>query len=192
MQETTISRDPQAALVAVFSSRTTAGSAVRSLDNVGLAFAEISSEPIATNDEQISALQEMFYSTTHLVDSSDVIDGIAKGAAIGAATGLLFVAVPVVGLVAPLGGALGGALIGGMAGIDESMREAKLPDLENYRQMLGAGKGLVVIPGDESFRCKVENELRILGAEEVYQHPPVGHAFRRTDVVNKDIEELTV
>ncbi len=181
MHETTTVGHNTEAIVAVFTSADAAAHAVRSLDQVGLEFAEISAESPPSDDQLAASLRELFYSKTNAVGSTDVVDGIAKGAAIGAATGLLFIAVPIIGLMAPIGGFLGGALIGGMAGIDEAAREAKLPDLDDYRQLLDAGKGLVVIPGDEAFRTRLQKELKMLGAESVHQHPPIAQSLRHPD-----------
>ena len=173
------------ALVAVFSSRDEASKAIHALHHLGLEFAEISEEPSPSANEVVHELRNVFYSRKQNVNSTDVADGIAKGAAIGAASGLLFIPIPILGILATVGGFLGGALIGGMAGVDEALRETRLPDLDNYRELLGQGKGLVVIPGDEAFRLRVGNDLKALGAESVHQHPPTAHEFRHpvTDVL---------
>jgi|GEM_PF-1990799 len=174
------------AVVAVYDSRNSAGNAVRALDRVGLDFSEIDATLASSSDVAGNDLKRLFFSEAEGVDSSDVIEGMAKGAAIGGVAGAFFLAVPIVGLMAPIGGALGGALIGGMAGIDESIRESRLPSLAEYRQMIAAGKALVIIPGDEEFRIQMENELKKTGAESVNQHPPVSHAVRTPEPVPED------
>ncbi len=172
------------ALIAVFASRDEATKAIRALHHLGLEFVEISEEPSPSASEIVHELRNVFYSRKQNVNSTDVADGIAKGAAIGAASGLLFIPVPILGILTTIGGFLGGALIGGMVGVDEALRETRLPDLNNYRDLLAQGKGLVVFPGDEAFRKRVGNELKAMGAESVYQHPPTAHDFRHpaTDI----------
>ncbi len=190
MRETPTTDHSVEAIVAVFSSPKAAALAVRSLDREGLEFAEISPDSSPSNDQLVSSLRELFYSKTNAVGPPDVADGIAKGAAIGAATGLLFIAIPVVGLAVPIGGFLVGALIGGMAGIDESAREARLPNLDDYRRMLGTGKGLVVIPGDEAFRTRLQYELELLGAESIHQHPPIAQMFRHPETLTPELDRM--
>jgi hypothetical protein len=169
------------ALVAIFPNREEATKAIQGLQHLDLEFAEINADSTPATNDVVNELRNVFYSKKHGVNSTDVADGIAKGAAIGAASGLLFIPVPILGLLATAGGFLGGALIGGMVGVDEAMRETKLPDLENYREMLAEGKGLVVIPGDETFRERVGNELKALGAESIHHHPPIAHEFRHPE-----------
>jgi hypothetical protein len=86
---------------------------------------------------------------------------------------------------------LGGALIGGMAGIDEANRHAELPTIDDYRRLISSGKALVIVPGDESFRTRVANELKAIKAEAVHQHPPIGHAVKQPRAEQDDPENKT-
>ncbi len=167
------------AVVGVFPSADAARAAVVELRNQNFEFAEIDRQLTGAADDARQAIRDLFYpdSSSRNVEPSNVAAGVAKGAAIGAASGLLFIAVPVINVVAPIGGMLGGALIGGMAGIDEANRHSRLPSITEYRNMISAGKGLVILHGDEQFRIRIGNELAAQNAEAVYQHPPVLHAF---------------
>ncbi|MEQ1906279.1 MAG: hypothetical protein ABL888_19000 [Pirellulaceae bacterium] len=181
MSTTSTNNSQIQALIAIFPNRAEATKAIQGLQHLDLEFAEISGDTTPAANDVVNELRNVFYSKKQGVNSTDVAEGIAKGAAIGAASGLLFIPVPILGILATVGGFLGGALIGGMAGVDEAMRETKLPDLKDYRDLLAQGKGLVVIPGDEKFRERVGNELMELGAESIHHHPPIAHQFRHPD-----------
>jgi hypothetical protein len=114
------------------------------------------------------------------IDGDSPSSGILRGGAIGAGSGLLFLGVPGLNVAAPIAGALVGAWIGGIAGIDEANRSIELPDENDYRSMLAAGKSFVVIAGDETTRIEIEKQMTELGAVAVYQHPPVLQAIRPT------------
>jgi hypothetical protein len=179
--------EPLEAVVAVFSDSDQAEAAVRELGPLGLEFdavpQHIPDHP-APHEERAAVLQhlsEVFFEPSREIKSSDVAGGASKGAAIGALAGALLVALPGIGLGVVVGGALGGAFIGGIAAIDEVDRAIHLPTLADYRAMLRAGKSLVVVYAQEAKRVEIENQLKLAGADQTYQHPPVLHAIRKTD-----------
>ncbi len=118
-------------------------------------------------------MPEIVYDPVENVKTNDVMGGILKGGAIGAGSGLLFIGVPVLNIAAPITGAIAGGWIGGVAAIDEAIRGIELPDQQTYQQLLAEGKSLVVIFANESDRMEYAKQLKILGAIEVNQHPPV-------------------
>lgn len=126
-------------------------------------------------------MPQMFFDDIEDVELSDVNKGMLTGAAIGLGAGLL-VGIPTgaIGFVAaaPLAGLLAGGWIGGVAGVDEAQRGIELPNPVDYQQMLSDGKSVVVIAGDEQTRMDYGLQMMQLGAEEVYQHPPIHHAIR--------------
>ena len=133
------------------------------------------SDPASTND-----LPEIVYDSVDHVEASDVNKGMTRGGLIGFSSGLV-AGLPALGtglgIAAPLAGMLAGAFIGGVAGIDETHRGGELPSHEDYEAMLREGKGLLVISGDDKERERVQNEMLTLGAEKVYQHPPLHHVI---------------
>ena len=137
------------------------------------------SDPASTDD-----LPEIVYDPIEEVKANDVGEGIAKGGLIGFSSGLLL-ALPAIGtglvVAAPLAGLLAGAWIGGVAGIDEALRCEDLPNHDDYEAMLKEGKALLVISGDDKERERVQNEMLRMGAEKVYQHPPLHHVVRNPD-----------
>ena len=137
------------------------------------------SDPTSTND-----LPEIVYDSADQVEASDVNKGMTRGGLIGFSSGLI-AGLPALGtglgVAAPLAGMLAGAWIGGVAGIDEAHRADELPNREDYEAMLKEGKALLVISGDDKERERVQNEMLSLGAEKVYQHPPLHHVVRTPD-----------
>ena len=144
------------------------------------------SDPASTDD-----LPEIVYDPVEKIEVNDVNKGIATGGMIGFSSGLL-AGLPTMGtgtglfLAAPLAGLLAGAWIGGVAGIDEANRSEEQPNHEDYEVMLKAGKALLVISGDAKERERVQNEMMSLGAEKVYQHPPLHHVVRSPGQASDD------
>lgn len=161
-------------VVGVFSTQEDASRVAASLRGPDMKVQKVSrSDPAAPN-----SLPEIVFDEIEEVGSDNVAKGLMLGGAIGAGSGLLLLAIPVLNITAPIAGAVAGAWIGGVAGIDEANRGIELPNQEDYRRMLVEGKSFVVIAGDESERKKLGIRMTELGAEDVYQHPPINQVVR--------------
>lgn len=125
-----------------------------------------------------SQLPEIVYEDIDDISTSNIADGAMLGGAIGAGSGLLLLGIPILNVAAPIAGALAGAWIGSVAGIDEASRGIRLPDEDDYRQMLKEGKSFVVIAGDEATRMDYGHQMVELGAKDLFQHPPVQQSIR--------------
>ena len=143
-------------------------------------------DPLSTDD-----LPDIAYDPTEEIKVDDVSQGMKTGGLIGFSAGLL-AGIPTMGtgliFAAPLAGLLAGAWIGGIAGIDEANRGEELPNEKDYEAMLKDGKALLVISGDEKERSRVGIEMQKLGAEKVYQHPPL-HELVRDQPANPSSSE---
>ena len=141
-------------------------------------FQRVSLSDPSSNDD----LPEIVYDSTDRVEVDDVNQGMKTGGLIGFSSGLI-AGLPAMGtglgFAAPIAGLLAGAWIGGIAGIDEAHRGEELPNQQDYEAMLKDGKALLIISGDQKEREKVGIEMQELGAEKVYQHPPLHELVRQ-------------
>lgn len=160
------------AVVGIFDDAEAALRAARELDGTGFELHRVSKKDPDAEKE----LPEIWYDHVEKLSEEDVSLGVLKGSLIGTGSGLLFIGVPGLNIAAPIAGALVGAWIGAIAGIDETERGIKLPDLLDYNKQLAAGKSFVVITADENKRIELAAKLEQLGAVEVNQHPPVQEA----------------
>jgi hypothetical protein len=167
--------DPIEAVVAVFEDATVANRAAAAMQHQDLVVHRVSRRDPKSENE----LPQIAYDPIQEIEIKEGVDGMLKGGAIGAGSGLLLLGIPGLNIAAPFVGAIVGAWIGNIAQVDEANRAAKLPNQEDYRRMLATGKSFVVIPGDEATRIEAGNKLKELGAQEIWQHPPVLHALRK-------------
>ena len=166
--------DLSSAVVGVFQDAFAASRVAASLRGPDLSVLRVSrQDPTA---EDVPPL--LHYDEVDHVQASDVSQGMLTGGAIGVGSGLLLLGVPGLNVAAPVIGGLVGAWIGGVAGIAEADRAADQPPPDRYRELLAAGKSLVVIAANDSRRADYARELTQLGAEEVHHHPPLGHVVR--------------
>lgn len=161
-------------VIGVFDTHFEASRVAASLRGPDVKLQKVSRSDPAAPDQ----MPEIVYDDIEEIASGDIATGAMLGGAIGAGSGLLLMAVPVLNVLAPIAGALAGAWIGTVAGVDEANRGIELPNQEDYRKMLAAGKSFVVLAGDESKRIDWENKLKELGAIETHQHPPVQQTIR--------------
>jgi hypothetical protein len=165
--------------IGVFDTHEDASRVAASLRGPEMKVQKISRADPATPD----SMPEIVYDEIEEVSTGNIADGAMLGGAIGAGSGLLLLALPIAGagalaVAAPLAAGIAGAWIGSVAGIDEAKRGVELPDQEDYRKMLADGKSFVVIAGDEAKRLDYGNQMKDLGAEEIFQHPPAGQVLR--------------
>ncbi|MEL7499923.1 MAG: hypothetical protein AAFN77_20135 [Planctomycetota bacterium] len=130
-------------------------------------------DPVANNE-----MPQIVYDDIESIDSNNVANGAMLGGAIGVGSGLLLFAIPGLNVAAPIVAGLAGAWIGGVAAVDEANRGVELPNQAGYQKMLAAGKSFVVIAGDEVQRSEFAIRMSELGAEEIFQHPPVNQVVR--------------
>lgn len=164
-------------VVAVFDDHVDASRAAASLRGPGLKIQKISLKDQTTP----SQMPDIVYEDINEVTDGSASQGAIIGGAIGAGSGLVFLGVPGLNVAAPIVGFLAGAWIGSIAGIAEADRALEVPDSDAYKRMLAEGKSFVVIGGNESLRWEYEQKLDELGAEAVFQHPPLGHLVRKAD-----------
>lgn len=174
IQPTEDQSKPFEVVIGVFETHEDASRVAASLRGPDVQVRKVSRNDPAAPDQ----LPEIVYEDLDQVQGHNVAKGTMLGGAIGFGSGLIFLAVPGLNVAAPIAGGLVGAWIGGVAGIDEAKRGVELPNAEDYRQMLAAGKSFVVIAGDESTRAEYGKKMAELGAEEVHQHPPIGQVIR--------------
>ena len=161
-------------VIGLFDTQEHASRVAASLRSPDLIVQKISKKARTSPDQ----LPDIVYEDVDQIEGDHVVNGALLGATIGLTSGLLFLAVPGLNLAAPVAGGLVGAWIGGIAGIDEANRGIELPDPKDYRDMLDAGKSLVVIAGEESLRVDFGVKLTELGAKKVFQHPPIQQLVR--------------
>ena len=173
-------QEPIHVAVGVFKSADDLSRVSASIRSPNIEFQRVSlSDPESTDE-----LPEIAYDSTEKVEVDDVNQGMTTGGLIGFSSGLI-AGLPALGtglgVAAPIVGLLAGAWIGGIAGIDEAHRGEELPNHEDYEGMLKAGKALLIIAGDDKEREKAGLEMQELGAEKVYQHPPLHELVRDKD-----------
>jgi uncharacterized membrane protein len=162
------------AVVGVFPTHVAASRVAASLRGPDVKVQKISRLDPATPD----AMPEIVYDEIEELSPDNVVNGAMLGGAIGGGSGLLFLAIPGLNVAAPIAGMLAGAWIGAVAGVDEAARAIELPNSEDYQSMLAEGKSFVVVAGDENKRFEFGKRLKELGAETIYQHPPLAHVVR--------------
>ena len=161
--------------IGVFSDHTDASRVAASLRSNELNVRKVSLQ----DRTAANSIPEVIFEDVEEVDSTSVASGAALGGLIGAGSGLLFLGIPGLNIAAPIAGGLVGSWIGGIAGIDETTRAIEMPGAADFRQMLVDGKSFVVVMGNESTRLAYTEKLKSLGAVEVHNYPPLGHAVKR-------------
>lgn len=161
-------------VVAVFESHDGANRAAAALQGPDLKVQKVSRKQSGSVDE----LPDVIFDDVENLNDGSATKGAVLGGTIGASSGLLFLGIPGLNVAAPIAGMLAGAWIGSIAGLAEADRVLDLPDREDYQQMLAVGKSFVVIAGDEQQRTEYAQTLSQLGADEIFQHPPLGHTVR--------------